>query len=75
MLTGSLIKYPQALDGRFLKRARNERMVKVKRGFRRRPLSASRLADSRGCLVCPGPSARRKLGSLNTVEARMKWHG
>jgi hypothetical protein len=52
MLTGFLIKYPQALNGRFLKRARNERMVKGKRGFRKRPLSAIRLADVRGCLVC-----------------------
>jgi hypothetical protein len=61
-------KYLQALNGCFLKLARNERMVKEKRGFRKRPLSATRLADVRGCLVCPVPSARRKPGSLNTVQ-------
>jgi hypothetical protein len=69
MRTSFLVKYPQALNGRFLKRARNKRMVEVKRGFGKRPLSATRLADVRGCLVCPVPSARRKPGSLNTAHA------
>jgi hypothetical protein len=42
-----------ALNGRFLKQARNGMNGEVERGFRNRPLRANRLAERHGCLVCP----------------------
>jgi hypothetical protein len=42
-----------ALNGRMLKQARNGTDGEVERGFSIRPLSASRLAESHGGLVCP----------------------
>jgi len=53
VLNGINLGFDTALNGRFMKQARNGTDGEVERGFRNRPLSENRLAECHGCLVCP----------------------